>query len=260
MSFLLHTNKRLYLCFLFLKVRYNVLSGKPCEEPRLGPVRISMGTNQGHQASRQRAAGVQLFSGSLQLRYRWRSAQAKNVACCFCFHCRHGNLKLYFFYFSLTALSCILRLIILQWDFCLIQVVGTYPRRLVTFFSWHIIFVWISRTFARNKHPPLLLLHPPCQMYRYDARWLPAGLINAIWECRLARCWLCSHGNWLQPCMWPHEGHIKAGLQKSETESPQNVNDTVPQPSLTWKYTLSSICIIEYSQFFCVCVWCEHSS
>lgn len=56
--------------------------------------------------------------------------------------------------------------------------------------------------------------YPPCQMYRYDAYSLPTGPLEASWECRLAGCWLCSHGNWLEPCVWPHEGHIKAGLQR----------------------------------------------
>lgn len=64
-----------------------------------------------------------------------------------------------------------------------------------------------------NTHT-LPSLYPTCQMYRYDAYWLPTGPIEASWECRLAGCWLCSHGNWLEPCVWPHEGHIKAGLQK----------------------------------------------
>ena len=67
---------------------------------------------------------------------------------------------------------------------------------------------------THKKIPRTLLpLCPACQMYRYDAYWLPTGPIEASWECRLAGCWLCSHGNWLEPCVWPHEGHIKAGLQ-----------------------------------------------
>lgn len=84
--------------------------------------------------------------------------------------------------------------------------------------------------------------YPPCQMYRYDGRQLPAGLINASWECRLARCRLCSHGNWLQPCVWPHGGHTqKPGYRKSARDraSPhvserENPNGTVTRPSLTW--------------------------
>lgn len=68
------------------------------------------------------------------------------------------------------------------------------------------LILCISGLSLANRHASPSL-YPPCQMYRYDAYWLPTGPINASWDCRLAGCWLCSHGNWLEPCVWPHEGH-----------------------------------------------------